>query len=167
MDVSVREAVPGDAHQICDIHLASIEGLGSQSYTEEQVAAWAHDRDPDEYPIESEDTFFVIAEDETEVIGFGWMKPDAGEHFQAKVEGEIIAIYVHPSISRTGVGSRIYTELETEAIRQNIDSLGLWASRNAIPFYEAQGYERVMDHVHEYQDGIELTLVQMVKRPIR
>jgi putative acetyltransferase len=167
MDVSVRRAVVGDAHQIRDLHLASIEGFGRESYTEKQVAAWAHDRDPDEYPIESEDTYFVVAEDEAGIVGFGWMKPDAGEYFQTEVEAEITAIYIHPSVSRNGVGSRIYAELETEVIRQDIDSLGLWASRNAVPFYEAQGYECVADHSYEYQDGVELTVVEMVKQSVR
>ncbi|QSG09790.1 Acetyltransferase (GNAT) family [Halapricum desulfuricans] len=46
------------------------------------------------------------------------------------------------------------------------NSLGLWASRNAVSFYEAQGHERVMEHNHEYQDGIELTLVEMEKQLI-
>ncbi len=95
------------------------------------------------------------------------MKSDAGEYFQTEVEGEITPIYIHPSVARNRVGSRIYTELETEAIRQSIDSLGLWASRNAVPFYEAQGYERVVNHSYEYQDGIELTLVEMLKHSIR
>lgn len=167
MDISVREAVAGDAHRIRDVHLASIEGLAGKCYTDGQVAAWAHDRDPNEYPIDSEDTHFVVAEDETAVIGFGWMRPDAGEHLQAEVEGEISAIYVHPSVTRQGVGSRIYTELEAHAIRRGIDSVGLWASRNAVPLYEAQGHERVTEHRHEYRDGVELTLVEMRKQSIR
>lgn len=167
MEFSVREAVAGDAQRIRDVHLASIEGLGTQSYTEEQVAAWAHDRNPEEYPIDSQDTYFVVAENGTAVIGFGWMKPDAGEYFRTEVGGEITAIYIHPSVTRHGVGSRIYTELEAQAIRQDIDSLGLWASRNAVPFYEAHGYERVTEHRHEYQDGIEITLVEMEKQPVR
>ena len=163
MDISVRKAVAGDARQIRDLHLASIEGFGRESYTEKQVAVWAHDRDPDEYPIESEDTYFVVAEDAARIVGFGWMKPTAGKYFQTEVEAEITAIYVHPSVARNGVGSGIYNELETEAIRQDIGSLGLWASYNAVPFYEAQGYERVADHSYEYQDGVELTVVEMVK----
>jgi putative acetyltransferase len=167
MDVSVREAVTGDATQIRDVHLASIAEFGRQSYTDKQVTAWAHDRDPEEYPIDSGDTYFVVAEAEAEVVGFGWMKPAADEYFQTAVTGEITAIYVHPSVARSGVGSRLYTELETEAIRQRIDSLGLWASRNAVPFYEAQGYDRVTDHNYEYRDGVYLTLTEMVKQPIR
>ena len=167
MEASVREAVAGDARQIRDVHLASIRGLGSQHYTDEQVAAWGHDRDPDDYPIESEETYFLVAADETDVVGFGWMKPDAGEYYQAAVDGEITAIYVHPSVAREGVGSRIYGELEARAVQQDLDSLGLWASRNAVSFYEAHGYDRVTEHVHEYRDGVELTLVEMEKRPLR
>lgn len=167
MEVSVRTAVASDARRIRDVHLASIEGFGGQSYTEEQVQAWAHDRDPAEYPIESEDTYFLVAESDTEVIGFGWMQPDAGEYLQTEVDGEITAIYVHPAVARSGIGSRIYAELEAQAVRENLTSLGLWASRNAVPFYEAQGYERVADHVHEYRDGVELTLVEMQKRSLR
>jgi putative acetyltransferase len=167
MDVSVREAVPGDAHRICDLHLASIRGLAGQSYNEDQVAAWAHDRDPDDYPIGSSDTYFVVAEDKTAVIGFGWLNLAPGEYFQTEIEGEITAIYVHPSVTDHGIGSRIYTTLETRAIQQNIASLGLWSSLNAVPFYEAQGFERVAEHSHEYQDGVELTLVEMSKQSLQ
>jgi putative acetyltransferase len=157
MEIEVREAVPGDARRVRDVHLAAIETLGSQGYTDEQVAAWAHDRSPEDYPIS----------DEKGVVGFGWMKPQAGEYFQQDIDGEITATYVHPSVSRQGVGSRIYAELEAEAIRQECDSLGLWASRNAVPFYESQGYERVTKHVHEYRESVDLTVVEMVKRSIR
>ncbi|MDB9281265.1 GNAT family N-acetyltransferase, partial [Halorubrum ezzemoulense] len=150
MDISVREAVAEDAQQICDVHLSSIEELGKQSYTQEQVAAWAHGRDPEEYPIESEDTYFVVAEDVTDVVGFGWMKPEAGEYLQTEVEGEITAIYIHPSAARNGVGSRIYGELERKALQQDIESIGMWASRNAVLFYEAQGYEQVGEHSYEF-----------------
>jgi putative acetyltransferase len=166
MGVSVREAVAADARAIRDVHLASIEGLGGQSYTDEQVAAWAHDRDPSEYPIESRDTHFIVAETEAGVVGFGWMRPDAGDYFQTDVEGEITAIYIRPSAARNGIGSRIYTELEERAVEEDIDSLGLWASRNAVHFYEAQKYRRVTEHVHEYNDGVTLTLVEMKKQPI-
>lgn len=166
MDVSVREAMTSDAQRIRDVHLASIEELGRKRYTAEQVASWAHDRDPDEYPIGSENTYFLVAENNTEVIGFGWLKYTSGEYFRTPVEGEIAAIYVHPSVARSGIGSRIYTELESQAARRNIGSLGLWASLNAVPFYEAHGYERVTDHVYEYRDGVELTLVEMENRSI-
>ena len=52
----MREAVTGDARGIRDVHIASIEGLAERTYTDDQVHAWAHDRDATEYPIESEQT---------------------------------------------------------------------------------------------------------------
>lgn len=95
------------------------------------------------------------------------MKHDAGECVQTEVAGELTAIYIHRSVTERGIGSRIDTALETQAIRQNIALLGLWASLNAVPFYEAQGYERVAEHIHQYRHGIDLTLVEMEQRSIQ
>lgn len=36
MEVTVREAVAADAREVRDIHLASIQGLGEQTYTEKR-----------------------------------------------------------------------------------------------------------------------------------
>jgi len=163
MDIEVREAVPEDVYQIREVHLASIEGLGQQGYDEEVVAAWAHDRDPDEYPIESPDAYVVVADRDGRIIGFGQMKPNADEYFEVPVDGEITAVYVHPSAARQSIGTRLYTELEAEARRNNVDSLGLWASLNAVPFYEAQGYQRMREHTHEFHADIEGTVVEMRK----
>lgn len=161
--IDVREAVPEDGEAIRGVHLSSITELGGQSYDQDQVEAWAHDRDPDEYPIESRKTYFLVAEQDGEILGFGYMKPEADEYLESAVDGEVTAIYVHPSTCRQGVGTQLYTELEAEARRQGIKSLGLWASLNAVPFYEAHGYQRVTDHVHELHDGIEVTVVEMLK----
>ncbi|APW96297.1 N-acetyltransferase [Halobiforma lacisalsi AJ5] len=166
MELAVREAVAGDAHDVRDVHLTSIEGLAGQAYTDEQIRAWAHDRDPEQYPIDSEKTVFLVAEHDEEIVGFGWMKPNADDYFRADIDGEITAIYVHPTVARNGIGTRIYDELEARAVRAGITSLGLWASLNAVPFYQAQGYARVTDHVHEYH-GKTLTLVEMKNRSVR
>jgi putative acetyltransferase len=173
MDVRVREAVPDDASRILDVHLDAIEALGPAAYSDEQVAAWAHDRDPAEYPLETDETYAVVAErnggdnsedPDSRLVGFGWMRPDADDYFETAVDGEITALYVHPSVARQGVGTRLYAELEAEARRRSIESLGLWASRNAVPFYEAQGYRRVTEHTIEFDDGVEGTVVEMQKR---
>lgn len=163
MTVVVREAVPDDGEDIRDVHLASITELGGQCYDNSQVEAWAHDRDPDKYPIESAETYFLVAERNGQIVGFGNMKPEAEDYFESTVDGEITAVYVHPSVSRQGVGTRIYTELEAEARRQHVNTLGLWASLNAVPFYEAHGYQRVTEHVHEFHGGIKGTVVEMSK----
>ncbi len=165
MDVSLREAVPADAERIRDVHLRSIEELSGQAYSETQVAAWGHDRDPEEYPIDADETHVLVAEGgDDEIVGFGWLRDGARDHLRAIVEGELVAVYVHPAVTRQGIGSRLCEALEAEADGRGIRSLGLWASLNAVPFYEAQGYDRVTAHAHEYRDGVELTLIEMAKR---
>ncbi len=163
MDVSIREATTEDVKRIRDVHLRSIEELGGLAYDETQVEVWAHDRDPEEYPIDADETHVLVAEAD-EVVGFGWLREGAREHLRAAVEGELVAVYVHPSVARQGIGSRLCEALEAEADRRGIRSLGLWASLNAVPFYEAQGYDRVTAHAHEYRDGVELTLIEMATR---
>ena len=66
--------------------------------------------------------------------------------------------------NRNGVGTRLYTELEAEARQRGVESLGLWASRNAVSFYEAQGYRPVTEHTIEFDDGVEGTVVEMRKQ---
>lgn len=161
MDVQVREASSSDASSIRDVHLASIEELAGAAYSPEQVSAWAHDRDPDAYPIESSEAYVVVAESSERIVGFGWMKPEADDYLDVDVEGEITAVYVHPSVARQGVGTRIYTELEAEARRLSVESLGLWASLNSVGFYKSQGYTRVTKQTLEFDDAVVVPVVEM------
>lgn len=91
------------------------------------------------------------------------MKPDADDYFLATVDGEVTAVYVSPSAAGEGIGSQIYGELETYARSQGVDSLGLWASLNAVEFYAFHGFTRVASHVHEFHGGVEGTVVEMQK----
>lgn len=165
MDVAIRDARPDDAPRIRDIHLAAIEELGPQAYDPEQVTAWAHDRDPTNYPINTTETVFVVATTDEDVVGFGWLTTTPGEYLDAAVDGEITAIYVHPDFAREGVGSRIYAALETAAIDRGLDSLGAWATLNAIPFYRKQGFTRVTDQQVEYDD-VTIPVVEMTNEAL-
>lgn len=163
MNVSIRRAKDGDAAAIRRIHLASIRGLGRQAYTDEQVEAWAHDRDPDEYPIEADDTTIFVAERGGSIVGFGWLSAEPDADFQAEVDGKISAIYVHPAMARDGIGETLYQALETRAREAGFESLGLWASLNAVPFYEAQGYQKIQELSYEFEDGVTGPALEMRK----
>lgn len=163
MTLSIRRAREADAEAIRDVHLASIGGLGDVQYTDEQVAAWAHDRDPADYPIGEEDTTVFLAERSGSIVGFGYVSMEPDEAFEAEVDGKIAAIYVHPAMARQGIGTTIYQALETRAREVGLDSLGLWASLNAVPFYEVHGYSKVRELPYEFDDTVEGTVVEMRK----
>jgi putative acetyltransferase len=70
-------------------------------------------------------------------------------------DAEITAVYVHPSVAREGVGSRIADELEARARAAGATVVGLTASLPAVPFYASRGYERVEERTHEFSAGPE------------
>lgn len=167
--MEVREATPGDAEAVRSVHRESIEGLGREAYTDEQVAAWAKGCESADYAgsIESDETAFVVAEDGRDIVGFGSLRFESPDAYEAAVDAEVTGVYVHPSAAREGVGSRLYAELERRARARGVRTLGLSASLNAVPFYESHGYERVRTYRHEFSSrestGIEGAVVEMTK----
>lgn len=164
MTLSIRLARAEDAEALRDVQLGSIRGLGTESYSDEKVEAWAHERDPGDYPIDDADSTIFVAEQGGSIVGFGWLTLAADEDFEADVDGKISAIYVHPGFARRGVGTTIYQALETRAREEGLESLGLWASLNAVPFYERQGYSTVRELTYEFDDGVEGRTLEMQKR---
>lgn len=163
MTHAIRRANPDDAEAIRAVHLASIRGLGGERYTEAQVEAWAHDRDPTKYPVEDDETAFFLAERGGSIVGFGWLRLEPDPDFAAAVDGKIGAIYVHPAVARQGVGTTLYQALETRAREAGLGSLGLWASLNAVPFYETVGYTTVREVTYEFDDEVEGAALEMRK----
>ncbi len=176
--MTVRDAREADAEAIFGVHRASIEGLGPEAYDEAQVAAWGAGGGPDDYDLDVADSRFVVAEagDVAEsgtvgeggtvtgdegVVGFGEVVLRPPDYLREPAEGEVRAVYVHPAAARQGVGSAILAALERRARERDVGSLGLWASLNAVPFYEAHGYERVAERTHEFSGGVEGTVVEM------
>lgn len=97
------------------------------------------------------------------VVGFGELRSEAGQYFQADVEGEIRAVYVHPDFTRQGVGTELYQKLESKAKKLQLDSVGLWSSINAREFYEELGLEVVEETTHEFGGEVEGPAIEMKK----
>lgn len=167
--MEVREATAADADAVRRVHRASIEGLATEAYDREQVDAWAAGCESADYAaaIEANEGAYVVAESEGRTVGFGSLQLAPPGGYEAAVDAEVTGVYVHPSVAREGVGSRVYGELERRARERGVRTLGLEASRNAVPFYEAHGYERVTERTHEFSahesTGVTGTVVEMTK----
>lgn len=164
-DLVVRPARPADAERVCAVHSAAIRELGTEAYSAEQVAAWDGDRSPDDYDLDPPDGTFLVAERES-VVGFGELREQGGDDFARVPDayGEVRAVYVHPDAARDGVGSRLLRAVEVRAREADLPGLGLWASKNAVPFYEHHGYERHTVHDHEFGDtGVFGRVFEMAK----
>lgn len=164
--VTVRPATPADRARIRECHVAAIREFGPEAYDERQVAAWAAKDDPvEDYPVEDDGHYLVVAElpdvsdsAESDVVGYGHLVP---------TEGEVRAVYVHPDAGGRGVGTAVLDTLEARARDLALDDVVLWASLNAVGFYERAGYERVgRDTYSTIHDGetVELDIVQLTKQ---
>lgn len=122
------------------------------------MAAWADWSDRDG-PDLDDGQHWVVAERDGTVAGYGRLDPGADE-------AEVTATYVHPDHDRASVGSILLASLEGYARASGAQTCRLWASRNAVPFYERTGYERVGEATHEMARGVELTIVEM-RKPLR
>lgn len=148
----VREAVPEDVEAIRGVHYESIMSLGRASYSQKQVEAWAAGCAVADYQstVESTDSYCVVAEEARGVVGFGTLSLGSPDDYEPAVDAEVTAVYVHPTVARDGVGTALYEDLETTAREKGNQTLGLTASRNAVPFYEDRGYERIREKDHEF-----------------
>jgi ribosomal protein S18 acetylase RimI-like enzyme len=92
---------------------------------------WLSERTPESYREEMRRCDFVVAEDDSSVVGFGAIDVK---------KGEITSVYVDPGFTRRGIGSAIVRALETEASRAGLLVVTLHAAGGALDFYKKIGY---------------------------
>jgi putative acetyltransferase len=106
----VRPATPADDHNILDLHVASIRTLGSESYTDEQVEAWA--TLPDDalgYPISEEGQYYAVAVRGGERAAFGHLNETTDEY---DADAGVEAVYVYTDHVGQGAGGAVLAHLE-------------------------------------------------------
>ena len=150
----IRSARLADTKKIAAAHVASIKGLCSGSYAKKDVGGWISVIDPGIYENAIKEKVMIVAEDKDEILGLGILDI---EH------GEIGAIYVHPKVKRTGVGSGLLSALEDRASSENVERLTLCSTINARGFYQHYGYVGDDKEFYELPNGVRLECIRMHK----
>ena len=129
---TIRPATPEDAERIHELHTNSVQALGKDHYSSEQITGWLKNRTPQGYlaGIESGEMFVVVEGEQ--IVGFGHAVP-----------GEVMAVYVDPERVRRGVGQAILVEGITRARKGHQGAVRLDATLNAQNFYEKTGFVEV------------------------
>jgi putative acetyltransferase len=162
VNVETRRARTADCGRLCSITRAAIEAGGPAAYDDRQIQAWLGGVSPELFPVEDDDAYVRVAEAD-DPVGVGWLTTDPGDHLGTHVDGEITGIYVDPDSTGTGVGTTLYRDLERVAGREGVEALGLWASNNAVGFYERVGFERIAERTLTLDD-VDVPVMEMRKR---
>ncbi len=131
---AIRPADADDLVAIHRIHRSAALGPDSMHRDDSGVKKWLSGRTPDSYRAEMDSCDFVVAEENSVVVGFGAI--DIGN-------GEITSVYVEPAFTRKGIGRAIVGTLEQTARRAGLGSVTLQAAGGALDFYEKIGYSYV------------------------
>jgi N-acetylglutamate synthase-like GNAT family acetyltransferase len=80
------------------------------------------------------------------------------------VDGQILAVFVHPSLQRGGRGRAVMKALENEARASGVTGIGLSISLPSKRFYERLGYKLVEEKSIDVGEGQRLDFWKAVKQ---
>jgi putative acetyltransferase len=150
----IRDATPGDAESIWDIHVRSIRELCSADYAPAQIQAWAGHRTVEDYHKCIKSDPFYVAEIDGKLVGYARFRPSTNE---------LCSIFVDPDHVRQGIGTALLREVCEDGARRGLTYFWLDASLTAVPFYASGGFTREQDTVHAFS-GVDLECVRMTRR---
>ncbi|BAZ15897.1 hypothetical protein NIES4071_77700 [Calothrix sp. NIES-4071] len=134
--MKIRLFQENDAEQIARLFHNTIREVNIRDYSLKQVEAWAPDdinfRD---WAKACSSKFTFVADDELIIAGFG----------ELEANGHIDCFYCHKDYQRMGVGSKIYSAIETKARELGIKRLYTEASLTAKPFFLRMGFSVIKE----------------------
>ncbi len=152
-DVIIRAFRDDDAAAVARIFFDAVHEGTRDHYTAEQRRAWAGDKpNPTRWLERLRIMIVFVAEMAGELVGF--MTIDA--------DGFVDLAFVSPSVSGSGVGWRLYLEVEKKARLLGAHRLHTEASLKARPFFERQGWT-VSEKQTVVKKGVALTNFRMRK----
>jgi putative acetyltransferase len=136
------------------VHSAAVAGIRTILYTPEEIQSWAIPKKPESYEESIRSKEFFVAEEDGIIVGFGVLNQESAE---------VEAVYVSPEAGRRGIGLELLRKLDERARAFGLGVLRLFASLNAVPFYERAGYVAQEQSRYRLSSGVEIACVPMVK----
>lgn len=152
--VNLREGRVADLPMLWALRGDAIRRECPGFYAEELIEAWASVEMPAGLVDAVEQTEFIVADGPGGPQGFGFLELRLG-----KVE----ALFVAPTVARTGVGSALLLALEERASAAGVRRVALTASLNAERFYASRSYRVLARTTWQHPHGFALPCVEMAK----
>ncbi|MGI9504397.1 MAG: GNAT family N-acetyltransferase [Geminicoccaceae bacterium] len=156
--ISIREAYSGDLDAIARLQARAIMVSSFDIYGQEVCEAWAKMGWQMRHGLLNGGVFFV-AEREGVLVGVAGWSADSREVDCAWPR----YVFVAPEAGGLGVGRQLMAAVERSAREAGRTRLQLWASLNAVGFYETLGYRKIKPARWPIGGGIEMEHTLMEK----
>ena len=117
---------------LVEIHKRCISLCNSERYNKEQIEEWLSTINSQNIKDQLEDTVWLILEEDKTVVGFAQYSLEDKELYQIQID---------PKEQGKGYGKELYYYIENIFKKNNIKSISLFATLNAISFYEKLGFK--------------------------
>jgi GNAT superfamily N-acetyltransferase len=153
-NLTIRPAIPSDAHRIHELHVASVHALCAPSYDQAVVDGWLKGRSAEGYLLGISGGAIFIAEAASEIVGFCEAVP-----------GEVRAVFVEPQWVGKGVGRVLLSHALSLASSGHSGPVRLESTLNALTFYEHFGFRQI-GRATVRRNDVDVPVVLM-ERPVR
>jgi len=156
--IIIRPAEQEMVDAIGELQARSIMAFGSKTYDQATCEAWARMGRQVRHTLLDSGIFF-IAKRAGRLVGVAGWAADSREADCAWPR----YVFVAPEAARLGVGLHLMTAVEQSAHAAGRTRLQLWASLNALGFYQALGYRSIRPVYWPLGRGVDMTFHLMTK----
>ncbi|HEY9694153.1 MAG TPA: GNAT family N-acetyltransferase [Oculatellaceae cyanobacterium] len=127
----IREYQPSDVETLISIFRDAIITTGSTAYNAEQIKVWSsYPEDIEEFRQLLSQGITYVAVHNNQLVAFGQLNPS----------NHIAYLYTASDFARLGYATKIYQNLEAQAIKQGVQHLHTNASRISKYFFLKMGF---------------------------
>lgn len=127
LKILIRHSKVDDLIEIQELFVNTISIICKEDYSSEQIKIWASSiKNTQRWMDKLSSQYFLIAELENKIVGYASLENDNHLDF----------LYVHKDYQRQSIASKLYSEIEVEAIKRNAAQLHSDVSITAKPFFE-------------------------------
>jgi GNAT superfamily N-acetyltransferase len=149
--IALAPATAANIPAMWEIRTRALRTQSAGHYAADVLAQWTSWPAPDSYPRLLAAGGGVLALHDGRLVGYAILD---------KAGAEIDAVFVDPDFAGHGIGKRLLRGLEAMLPGA---PLHLYASLNAVPFYQAAGFRPQERTQYQHPSGLLLDCVHMVK----
>jgi len=181
MLLNVRQAVHDDVPALQEVIRASVRGLQTADYTQEQRERALEVVFGVDTQLIEDGTYFVVESEVARPHGLviagcgGWSKRRTlygSDHCSGREDAlldpqhdaaKIRAFFVHPDWARRGIGSRLLEVCEAAATAAGFRRFEMGSTLTGVALYRARGYVETEEREVPLGSGLSLPIVRMEK----